>query len=115
MVLKKLYEKDSLSYLKNSTNFVFAPGFISDIDSMTNLENVYLNGCLSEVCVRNGGVTLRNYFDQNDRNINIYFDELGIDTYDALGHNAEEINERSFNDMESNGLIRVRRKNYNGK
>ena len=28
-------------------------------------------GCLSEVCVKNGGITLRNYFDQLNRNIDI--------------------------------------------
>ena len=105
----KVYEDDALIYLKNSTNFVFAPGFIHDLDYMTNLEKVYLQGCLSEVCVKNGGITLRNFFDEHNMNVDVCFDEAGIDTYDAPGHNVDEINVRAFNDMEANGLIRVKK------
>ena len=31
------YEKDSLVYKKNSTNFVFAPNFMDDVKNMKNL------------------------------------------------------------------------------
>lgn len=101
--LKKYY-KDAYDFPKNSTNFVFAPGFQEQIDKFTNLETVTLMGCLSEVCVKNGGITLRNYFDQNNKDIDIYVAEDAIDTYDAPGHNAEEVTEQALKDMEANGI-----------
>ena len=61
-------------------------------------------GCLSEVCVKNGGITLRNYFDQNNMNVDIYVAEDAIDTYDAPGHNAEEVTKRAIEDMQANGI-----------
>lgn len=103
------YEHDALVYKKNSTNFVFAPEFLEDIANMINLEEVVLNGCLSDYCVKNGGITLRNLFDQQDRNIKIYVEEDGIDTFDAPNHNVDEENERALQDMANNGLIRVKR------
>ena len=61
-------------------------------------------GCLSEVCVKNGGITLRNYFDQNNKDIDIYVAADAIDTYDAPGHNAEEVTEQALKDMKANGI-----------
>ena len=61
-------------------------------------------GCLSEVCVKNGGITLRNYFDQFNKDVDIYVVADAIDTYDAPGHNAEEVTEQALNDMEANGI-----------
>ena len=101
--LKKYY-KDAYDFPKNSTNFVFAPGFQEQIDKFTNLETVTLMGCLSEVCVKNGGITLRNYFDQNNRNVEIYVADDAIDTYDAPGHNAEDVTKRAIEDMQANGI-----------
>ena len=94
---------------EDSTNFVFAPEFMNDIANMTNLEEVVLNGCLSDYCVKNGGITLRNLFDQQDRDIKIYVEEDGIDTFDAPNHNVDEVNEIALQDMANNGLVRVKR------
>ena len=46
----------------------------------------------------------RNYFDQNNKDIDIYVAEDAIDTYDAPGHNAEEVTEQALKDMEANGI-----------
>ena len=100
----KEYQKNAYDFTKNSTNFVFAPGFREQIERLENLKTVLLMGCLSEVCVKNGGITLRNYFDQINRNIDIYVAEDAIDTYDAPGHNAEEVTMRAIEDMKANGI-----------
>ena len=109
----KEYESDGITYLKNSTNFVFAPNFINVISKMKSLEEVILNGCLTDYCVKNGAISLRNLFDQKDRNIKIIVDEAGVDTYDSPTHNREEEAERAIIDMTNNGIIRV--KKYGGK
>lgn len=100
----KDYKDCSYDYTKNSTNFVFAPGFMDFIDRLKNLKTVLLMGCLSEVCVKNGGITLRNLFDQLDRDIDIYVAEDGIDTYDAPGHDADEVTKRAIEEMKANGI-----------
>lgn len=104
----KDFENGNLTYYKNSTNFVFAPNFMGDIAKMHNLENIVLCGCLTDFCVKNGGITLRNLFDQQDRSVTIYFDEAGVDTFDAPGHDRDIVNENSMKDMEGNGLVRVK-------
>lgn len=101
--LKKYYQ-NAYDFTKNSTNFVFAPGFREQIERLENLRTVLLMGCLSEVCVKNGGIALRNYFDQINRDIDIYVAEDAIDTFDAPGHNAEEVTERAIDDMKANGI-----------
>ena len=121
------YYKNTFTYLKNSTNFVFSNeyyesknnlsysyyyperDFLMDINSMRNLKEVILNGCLTDICVKNGGITLKNYFDQMNRDIKVIVEECGVDTYDAPGHNREEVNEQALKDMETNGLIRVKK------
>ena len=109
----KDYEEYGHTYFKNSTNFIFAPNFIDDIRKMTNLEEVVLNGCLTDYCVKNGGISLRNLFDQDDRDIRIIVDEAGVDTYDSLSHNRELESFHALADMADNGIIRV--KKYGGK
>ena len=94
---------------KNSTNFVFGNGFQEKIERLRNLKKVLLMGCLSEVCVKNGGITLRNYFDQLNRDVDIYVAEDAIDTFDAPGHEADEVTKKAIQDMEANG-IKVYRK-----
>ena len=109
-VIDELSEFNECEYLKNSTNFVFADGFMKDIDKLKKLKKVLLMGVLSDICVKNGGISLRTYFDQNNRDI-----EIGVlgdccDTYNAAGHSANVINEKSFSDMEANGIVRIKRR-----
>ena len=100
----KMYQDGAYDFPKNSTNFVFAKGFQEEINKLVNLKKVLLMGCLSDVCVKNGAITLRNYFDQLNKDIDIYVSEDAIDTYDAVGHNAEEVTKRSLEDMKNNGI-----------
>ena len=108
-VIDELSEFVSCFYKKNSTNFVFADGFINDINKFKNLKRVMLIGCLSEVCVKNGGIALRNLFDQLNKDIDVCVYEDAIDTYDAENHNSEEVTNRALQDMESNGIKILRK------
>jgi nicotinamidase-related amidase len=100
----KEFEKYSLVYLKNSTNLIFAPNIQQDLLSLDKLERVRLMGCLSEVCVLNGAIGLRTFFDQNNKNVDVLVHRDAIDTYDAANHNANMITEKAISDMKSNGI-----------
>lgn len=105
----KVYEDRAKVYRKNSTNFMFAPNFIEDLNKYEDLSEIVLAGCLSEVCVKNGGISLVNYLDQINSNIKVYVDKSGIDTYDAPNHSKDEITNNAIKEMEKNGIICVER------
>ena len=100
----KKYESDSLTYLKNSTNLVFAKGFINDLKQMINLERIGFTGCLSEVCVENGAISTKNLLDEWNRDVEVGVYSDAIDTYDAPGHDRDLITKDALLRMERNGL-----------
>ena len=100
----KKFEPYAFTYLKNSTNLIFAPGIQEDLLKFTNLERVKLMGCLSEVCVLNGAIGLRNYFDELNLDIDVMVYEDAIDTYSASFHDADIVTENALNQMRSNGI-----------
>ena len=105
----KDFEKYSLEYLKNSTNLIFAPNIQSDLLKFENLERVKLMGCLAEVCVENGAISLRTYFDQINKNVEVCVYEDAIDTFDAFGHERNEVINNALNKMEANGIKILRK------
>ena len=100
----KKYEQFALSYLKNSTNLIFAPFLQKDLLKLNKLERIRLMGCLSEVCVLNGAIGLKTFFDEIDKDIEICVESDAIDTFDAPNHPANLINEDALNKMEANGI-----------
>lgn len=106
----KKYEKYSLEYLKNSTNLIFAPNIQKDLLEFENLETIKIMGCLAEICVENGAISLRTFFDQFNKNVEVCVYEDAIDTYDAPGHNREEVIKTALNKMEANGIKILRKK-----
>ena len=67
-------------------------------------------GCLSEVCVENGAIGLRTFFDQINRDVEVCVHEDAIDTFDAPLHNADLRTKEALNKMEANGVKVLRRK-----
>lgn len=100
----KPFERFSLEYFKNSTNFMYAPGMQSDLLSFEKLKRVELIGCLSEVCVLNGAVGIRTFFDEYNKDIDVCVYEDTIDTFDAPGHNADEVTKNAIDHMKANGI-----------
>ena len=104
----KGYESKSLSYEKNSTSTIFAPNFMSDIEKMKKLREVIITGCCTDICVMNLAIPLVNYFDQNDKDIEVSVIEDAVETYDASFHNRDEYNAFSLKLMQNAG-IKVRK------
>ena len=100
----KGYEPYALEYLKNSTNLMYAPKFIDDLIKFNNLERIRLMGCLSEVCVENGAIGLRTFFDQINKDVEVCVHSDAIDTFDAPGHDADIVTKEALNRMEANGI-----------
>lgn len=100
----KKYESYGLSYEKNSTSTIFAPGFMNDIQEMKKLREVIITGCCTDICVLNLAIPLTNYFDQSNRDVSIIVDQNAVETYDAPFHNKDEYNEMSFKLLKQAGI-----------
>ena len=100
----KEFEPYALEYLKNSTNLIFALGLQQDLIRFYNLERIRLMGCLSEVCVENGAIGLRTFFDQINRDVEVCVHADAIDTFNAPGHDADIVNEDAIKRMQANGI-----------
>lgn len=98
------YEKYGLTYLKNSTNLIFAPRIQADLIKFDNLEKIRLIGCLSEVCVENGAIGLRTFFDQLNKDVQVCVHADAIDTFDAPGHVANLVTDNALERMQGNGI-----------
>lgn len=101
----KPYEKDSLIYLKNSTSAMFAPNMISDLEAMKNLKEVVATGCLTHICVPNFLIPLKCYFDQQNRDVNIFAVKNAIGNINSKDKAYQD--EAAYYLMESNGIIVV--------
>ena len=108
----KPFQKDAMDYMKNSTNLIFAPNIQKDLLSLNKLERVKLMGCLSEVCVLNGAIGLRTFFDQENKDVEVGVYADAIDTFDAPNHKNMLITDIALHSMESNG-IKIYRKEKN--
>ncbi|MDD3995240.1 MAG: cysteine hydrolase [Bacilli bacterium] len=107
------YEKNSLSYSKNSTSTIYAKDFINDIEKMKALREIIITGCCTDICVMNLAIPLQNYFDQIDRRVNITLPLNAVETYNSESHNRDEYNNMAFKLMEQSRIKLVKR--YGGK
>ena len=109
----KKYEKDAIIHEKNSTSAIFPNNLLINIDKMKKLEKVVIVGCCTDICVINLAIPLQNYFDQENRDVEIIVPENAVETYDAPNHKAEEWNEMSYRFMQQAGIKLV--KKYGGR
>ena len=100
----KAYEPYALEYLKNSTNLIFALGLQQDLIRFYNLERIRIMGCLSEVCVENGAIGLRTFFDQINKDVEVCVHADAIDTFNAPGHDADIVTDDALARMQANGI-----------
>ena len=100
----KQYENYGLSYEKNSTSTIFAPNFMNDISEMKKLKEVIITGCCTDICVLNLALPLTNYFDQNNRKVDIIVKENSVETYNSDTHNRDEYNQMSFKLLRQAGI-----------
>ena len=100
----KPYEKEVLVYEKNSTSTMFAKNFMNDLETMKKLREVIITGCCTDICVLNLAIPLTNYFDENNKPVDVVVRSDLVETYDAPNHNREEYNQMSLKLMRQAGI-----------
>ena len=100
--------ENTISIEKNSTSFMEAPDFREIIGKLTNLKEVHVMGCCTDICDFNGPMALANYFDQWNRNVDIYMHQDAVATYNEK--NRQQYVDAAYLLMEQQGIKLVRKK-----
>jgi len=109
------YEEEAISFEKNSTSFMFGKnpnfkyGFIEMLDGLENLKKVQVCGCCTDICDTNGVLPMMNYFDENNRRVDVELLEDAMATFNAPWHNSEQYENAAYLLMEQQGAKRVKK------
>jgi len=109
------YAEETISFEKNSTSFMFGKnpnfkyGFIEMLDGLENLKKVQVCGCCTDICDTNGVLPMMNYFDENNRRVDVELLEDAMATFDAPWHNSEQYENAAYLLMEQQGAKRVKK------
>ncbi len=96
-------------FYKNSTCALFAPGMMDTILKMNNLKEIIITGCCTDICIQNFALTLRNFLDQFNMDVDVVVpkDAEETDHIDNV-HDRKENNERAYTVMENAGIKLVK-------
>lgn len=101
----KIYEDRMKVFLKNSTNGIYANGFIEYINSLKEVNEFVVTGCCTDICVMQLAIALKTYFNAVNKNINIVVPMTAVETYDLPPkHKRDELNNMAFDLMSQAGI-----------
>ena len=91
---------------KNSTNAFHA---MNDHPALKDpqIDAYIITGCCSDICVLQFALTLKTYLNAQNMDKKVIVPMNAIETYDAPGHDAKQMNEVSYNLMKAAGIIVV--------
>lgn len=89
---------------KNSTNGFHAPGFHDFLSENPDMDCFIVCGDCTDICVMNFCLTLKTFFDQQDRKCRIIVPVNMVETYNAEGHYNEFMNTAAFIFMKNSGI-----------
>lgn len=101
------FTKDAMVFRKNSTNLFHAKGFVDYLKAQEKqLKQVLILGDVTDICVLQGALSLKTYFDEHQLDIPLYVILKGVETFDleATFHHGELMNLFSLYNMRQNGI-----------
>ena len=100
----KKFEKQMKVFEKNSTNGMYAQGFVDYLNNLKDVNEFVLTGCCTDICVMQLALALKTYFNAINRNINIVVPMNAVETYNAPTHHRDEYNNLAFDLMNQAGI-----------
>lgn len=88
----------------NSTNAFHVPDFQEHLENNQEKDAFIICGNYTDTCILNFAVTLKTYFDQVDKKVDIYISIDSVETYDYEIHNGELMNILSLQIMLNSGI-----------
>lgn len=101
----KSYDNRMKVFEKNSTNGIYANGFIEYINSLKEVNEFVITGCCTDICVMQLAISLKTYFNAVNKNINIVVPMTAVETYNLPPkHKRDEYNDMAFDLMNQAGI-----------
>lgn len=104
------YQENTISIEKNSTSYMEAPEFRKLVETATNIQEVDVIGCCTDICDVNGTMGLANYFDQWNRDVTIRVHQDAIATY--AEDERKNYVDAAFLLMEQQGIQLVKKNDF---
>lgn len=89
---------------KNSTNGFIEEEFKTWINLNNNINNFIVVGNCTDICVTQFVMTLKNYFNKNNKKVNIIVPIDSVETFDSKEHNGDFMNLFAIFNMIINGI-----------
>jgi len=89
---------------KNSTNGFIEKEFQNWLINNVKIENFIVTGDCTDICVQQFAITLKTWFNMQNRKVRVIIPANAVDTYDFGMHNAELMNAVALYNMHSNGI-----------
>lgn len=102
----KEYEDCIKVIKKNSTNSFLEEETQEEVKRLISLgiKKWYVTGCVTDICVKQFALTLKTYFNKENLDMDVIVIKDCVETFEAPGHSAEEMNRYSFMDMKQAGI-----------
>lgn len=105
--LKTEYSEGEETYYveKNSTNGFHSQGFKKWLDMYQDeVDNYIITGCVTDICVLQFALTLKSYFNENNKDKRIIVPMNCVETYDTGSHDGYLMNLFSLYNMHISGI-----------
>ncbi|HHY64002.1 MAG TPA: cysteine hydrolase [Clostridiaceae bacterium] len=89
---------------KNSTNGFHEEAFQEWLKNNPETDTFIVTGCCTDICVQQFAITLKTWFNMNDKQSRVIVPVNAVETYDLGSHNAELMNVMALYNMLINGV-----------
>lgn len=89
---------------KNSTNGFLEEAFQKWLNTNDPIDTFIITGCCTDICIQQFAITLKTWFNKNNRKSRVIVPVNAVETFDAEPHNAELINTIALFNMIINGV-----------
>ena len=102
----KPYSNKTLNYQKNCTNVMETDEFRRDLKEMaSDLKRILITGCCTDICVLNAALSLINFVNEHNYDIDIVVPKLLVETYQIEKvHDRDRFSQMAFDLMKQAGI-----------
>lgn len=108
-IIEELQKYRGVVIKKKTINGGLSEGFYEEMENYSEFDNVYIVGCMTDICVYSLVTTLRAYYDKYKKDIDIIIPKNCVETYDVEGHNGDLMQNIFLYSMLNYGINVVRR------
>ncbi len=89
---------------KNSTNAFLEEAFQKWLNENSQIDTFIITGCCTDICIQQFAITLKTWFNKNNKKSRIIVPMNAVETYDLGPHNGDLTNTMALYNMIINGI-----------